>query len=59
MKVYDIRTVFTGSQIHCVVADSMADAERIYLNKYGGTIESIKTHSDYVQVQEGEGGVRG
>lgn len=51
MKVYDIETVFNRSQTHCVVAESMAEAERIFKLKYDGSIEAIKLHSEYVQVQ--------
>ena len=52
MKVYDIITPFTASQNHCVVADSMAEAERIFLEKYWPTkIEEIRLHAEYVQVQ--------
>ena len=52
MKVYDIETGFNYSQNHCVVAESMAEAERIFLAKYWPiTIKSIKLHSEYVQIQ--------
>ena len=52
MKVYDIETRYTYSQPHSVVAESMADAARIYNAKYWPTeIKSIRLHSDYVLVQ--------
>lgn len=53
MKVYDIETVFTYGQTHSVVADSMAEAERIFKAKYWPTdIKAIKLHSEYVQIQK-------
>ena len=53
MKVFDIQTGYNYSQRHCVVADSMADAERIFNAKYWPTdIRSIELHSEYVQIQK-------
>lgn len=53
MKVYDIITPCTRVQNHCVVADNMAQAERIFKAKYWPTtIEAIELHSDYVQIQK-------
>ena len=53
MKVYDINTNCTRSQIHSVVAESIAEAERIYMAKYWPTtINSIELHSEYVQIQK-------
>jgi hypothetical protein len=52
LKVFDIITAYTYGQKHCVVAHSMADAERVYLDHYPGTtIESIHLHAEYVLVQ--------
>lgn len=52
MKVYDIQTNYSFDNIHSVVADSMAEAERIFKAKYWPTeIKSITVHSDFVQVQ--------
>lgn len=52
MRVYDIETEFNYSQTHSVVAESMAEAERIFNAKYWPTtIKAIKLHSVYVQVQ--------
>lgn len=52
MNVYDIETVNTYSQTHSVVAESMAEAERIFKAKYWPTtIQSITLHSKYVQIQ--------
>jgi hypothetical protein len=52
MKVYDIETGFSYSQKHSVVAENMAEAERIFLAKYWPTtIKSITLHSEYVQIQ--------
>lgn len=53
MKVYDIETPNTYSQKHCVVAESMAEAERVFISKYWPIkILSIKLHSEYVQIQK-------
>ena len=53
MKVFDIITAYTYSQTHCVVAKTMGDAERIYKDKYQGTvIKEIRLHSEYVHVQK-------
>ena len=53
LKVFDICTNYTYSQTHSVVAESMAMAEKIFLDKYPGTtINEIKLHSTYVEVQE-------
>lgn len=52
MKVYDIKDGYNYSQTHSVVAENMAEAERIYLEKYKNvTIKEIKLHAEYVQVQ--------
>jgi len=53
MYVYDIKTKSTGNQIHSVVAESMAEAERVFNGKYWPTtIISIDLHSEYVQIQK-------
>jgi hypothetical protein len=54
MKVYNIKTTYCSyGQIHCVVAESMAEAERIFKAKYWPTeIEAIALHSNYVQIQQ-------
>lgn len=53
MKVYDIVTPYTYSQKHCVVADSMGDAEKIFNKKYWPTkIIEIRLHSEYVEIQD-------
>lgn len=54
MKVFDIITPYGGcAQVHSVVADNMAEAERIFLAKYQPTtIVEIKLHSEYVQIQK-------
>ena len=53
MKVYDIETAYGNHQTHCVVADSMAEAERIFNAKYWPTtIKGITLHSEYVQIQK-------
>ena len=53
MNVYDIETAFTHGQVHSVVADSMAEAERVFNGKYWPTeIKSIYLHSQYVQIQD-------
>jgi len=53
MKVYDIYDGFSSAfQIHSVVADNMAQAERIYIAKYKSRIiRKIELHSEYVLVQ--------
>lgn len=52
MKVYDINTGYTCGQTHSVVAENIAQAERIFLAKYWPTeIQEIRLHSEYVQVQ--------
>lgn len=53
MNVYDIITPHNHGQTHSVVADSMAEAERIFEAKYWPiTIERIELHSEYVQIQK-------
>jgi len=53
MKVFVVKTNFSGSQTNCVVADNMAEAERIFNAKYWPTtIRSIELFSDYVQIQK-------
>ena len=53
MKIYDIDTTYNYGQVHSVVADSMAEAERLYKEKYPyTTIREIKLHSEYVIVAE-------
>ena len=52
MNSYDILTSYNYSQTHCVVAKSIADAEKIFKLKYHyQTILEIKLHSNYVQIQ--------
>lgn len=51
MKVYDIQTGYNYSQVHSVVANNMADAEKAYLAEYPyNTIKEIKLHSEYVLI---------
>ena len=52
MKVFDVETSHSYSQTHSVVAENMAEAERIFLAKYWPTtIKAIRLHSEYVQIQ--------
>lgn len=52
MKVFDIVDGYSYSQTHSVVAENMAEAERIFLSKYWPTtIKAIHLHSEYVQIQ--------
>ena len=52
MKVYDVYDGFFGAtQIHSVVADNMAQAERLFVAKYKHAIRKIEVHSEYVLVQ--------
>jgi hypothetical protein len=53
MNVYDIIDDHTSAQVHSVVAESIAEAERVFLGKYPRTtIKGIKLHSAYVQIQK-------
>ena len=52
MKVFKVSTGCGDYQNHCVVADNMAEAERIFKGKYWPTtIKSIELWSEYVQIQ--------
>jgi hypothetical protein len=50
LNVYSIETDYRASA--CVVADSMAEAEQIFIAKYSATILSIKLHAKGVQIQD-------
>jgi hypothetical protein len=53
MKVFDIQTAYTSAQTHSVVAESMSEAEKIFLRKYPSTeIKQIQLHSEYVLIQD-------
>lgn len=53
MKVFKIKTGFGDYLNHCVVADNMAEAERIFNAKYWPTtIKSIDLYSEDVQIQK-------
>jgi len=53
MKIFTIQTGFNYSQRHCVVAENMAEAERIFRAKYWPTtIKTIELYSEYVQIQK-------
>ena len=53
MKAYKISTGFSDYQNHLVIADNMAEAERIFNGKYWPTtIKSIDLISEYVQIQK-------
>ena len=53
MKIFVVKTVYSGDQTNCVVADNMSEAERIFNAKYWPTtIRSIELFSDYVQIQK-------
>lgn len=53
MKIYKIDTGYGDYQNHCVVAESFAEAERIFNAKYWPTeIKSIELYSNYVQIQK-------
>lgn len=52
MKVYKMMTGHDDYKNHCVVAESLADAERIFLVKHKGvTIKAVELYSEYVQIQ--------
>ena len=56
LKVYNILTPYNYSQTSCVVAESMAEAEKLFLEKYPNTtILKIEKHADYVIVKEVKG----
>lgn len=53
MNVYKINTGSGDYQNNCVVADNMAEAERIFNAKYWPVqILSIELWSSYVQIQK-------
>lgn len=53
MKAYKISTGFGDYQNHLVIADNMAEAERIFNGKYWPTtIKAIDLISEYVQIQK-------
>lgn len=53
MRVYDIEDGYSYSQIQSVVAENIAEAERVFLGKYPySKIKSITLHSEYVQIQK-------
>jgi len=53
MKAYKIYTGFGDYQNHLVIADNMAQAERIFEAKYWPTeIKEIELISNYVQIQK-------
>jgi hypothetical protein len=52
MKVFDILTPFNYSQVHSVVAESMAKAEETFLKTHPFVeIREIRLHSNYVTIQ--------
>ena len=53
MKAFRVYTAFNHSQVTLVIADNMAEAERIFLKAYEYTmIEKIELISSYVLVKE-------
>lgn len=53
MKAFRITTGFGDYQNHLVIADNMAEAERIFNGKYWPTtIKAIELYSNYVQIQK-------
>jgi len=53
MKAFKISTGFGDYQNNLVIADNMAEAERIFNGKYWpSTIKSIELYSNYVQIQK-------
>jgi hypothetical protein len=51
-KVYDIKAQGCYSQRHCVVAETMEDAARIWRARYKSDPDWIEIHSEYVLIQE-------
>ena len=50
MKTFRVYTAFNHSQVTLVIADNMAEAERIFLKAYEyAMIEKIELISSYVQ----------
>jgi len=53
MKAFKITIGFGDCQNRLVIADNMAEAERIFNGKYWPTvINSIELYSNYVQIQK-------
>jgi len=52
MNVYRIIKPGLHAQIHCVVADTYAEAEKLWYDKYKSTPDSIELYSKYVIVKE-------
>jgi hypothetical protein len=50
VNVYSIETDYRNAS--CVVADSMGEAERIFMAKYSARILSIKLYAKDVQIQD-------
>ena len=51
MNIYDIETPYTSWQTHSVVARNMAEAEKLFILRYGPvTIKEIRLHSEYFLV---------
>jgi len=49
MKVFDIHTDYTHAQPHSVVARTLCEAEKAFLEKYPyTTIKKVTLHSEYV-----------
>lgn len=53
MKAFRITTGFGDYQNYLVIADNMAESERVFNGKYWPTtIKSIELYSNYVQIQK-------
>jgi len=53
MRAFRITTGYGDYQNNLVIAENMAQAERIFNNKYWpATIRGIELYSEYVQIQE-------
>jgi len=52
MKIFTIKTGYGDYRNYSVVADNMAEAERIFNGKYWPTtIRAIELYSEHVQIQ--------
>ena len=52
MKAYRVHDAFTGSPVQIVIAESIAEAEKVYQKYYNNDIKSIELVSEYVLIQE-------
>lgn len=51
MKVFRILGTGLYSQVHCVVADTYAEVEKLWEQEYKSSPEGIEVYSEYVIVK--------